>query len=121
METVGNEASSESKTPIASIPFPSVETDMYDNGEYEDEYYDDGYNPYVITYCYSIIICSVLVIKSLPPYEELSPEHRRRCLLPPKPEGVPKYTLVLDLDETLVHCWMDYNGPHDLIFPVSEE
>ena len=66
-------------------------------------------------------MCSVIIIKSLPPYEKLSSEHRRRSLLPPKPEGAPKYTLVLDLDETLVHCWMDHNEAHDLVFSVSKK
>lgn len=67
---------------------------------------------------YPFLTSSVLIIKSLPPYESLSSSYRRKRLLPPKPEGTPAYTLVLDLDETLVHCSMEKIGTPDLVFPV---
>ena len=46
-----------------------------------------------------------------------------RCLpvLPPKAAGAPRATLVLDLDETLVHCSMEPIVSPNLVFPVDWE
>jgi len=56
-------------------------------------------------------------IRSLPPLtEEML---ARSCSLPPKSPDHPRQTLVLDLDETLVHCTtLPIQNP-DLIFPVD--
>lgn len=43
----------------------------------------------------------------------------RKPVLPPKKPGAPKYTLVLDLDETLVHCSIETHTKCDLVFPVN--
>lgn len=42
----------------------------------------------------------------------------RTARLPPKAKDAPKHTLVLDLDETLVHCSVEPVKEYDLIFPV---
>ena len=58
-----------------------------------------------------------LFIKHLPPYpmvESLRPP----ITLPPKDESAPPVTLVLDLDETLVHCTVEPTPDADLQFPV---
>jgi CTD small phosphatase-like protein 2 len=62
-------------------------------------------------------------IKALPPYDLV----RRRgkmatAALPPKRDGDPEKTIVLDLDETLVHCTVEGDGsapPPDMTFPVT--
>jgi len=58
-----------------------------------------------------------LFIANLPPLWSLSP--RPRVKLPPKKNGDPKMTLVLDLDETLVHCSTEPLSGAELIFPVT--
>eukprot|EP00535_Pseudo-nitzschia_heimii_P009075 CAMPEP_0197191936 /NCGR_PEP_ID=MMETSP1423-20130617/24272_1 /TAXON_ID=476441 /ORGANISM="Pseudo-nitzschia heimii, Strain UNC1101" /LENGTH=436 /DNA_ID=CAMNT_0042644729 /DNA_START=95 /DNA_END=1405 /DNA_ORIENTATION=+ len=57
-------------------------------------------------------------IKSLPDYEEVKsfcPTDR----LPGKDEDAPPISLVLDLDETLVHCTVEAVDDADLTFPVE--
>ncbi|KAJ0402251.1 hypothetical protein P43SY_008243 [Pythium insidiosum] len=59
-----------------------------------------------------------MFIKSLPKYEELVPNGRVPAL-PVKTKHTPNICLVLDLDETLVHCTVDeVENPH-LQFPVN--
>ena len=77
---------------------------------------DDGkedFNPY-------------LFIKCLPPYRRALPPgwSSRPKALPPRPRGpaaarVPPLCLVLDLDETLVHCTVEPTPDADLTFPVE--
>lgn len=57
-------------------------------------------------------------IQSLPPYQEVSYLRPAVCL-PPKDPQAPPITLVLDLDETLVHCSVEPVPDADLIFPVD--
>jgi len=57
-------------------------------------------------------------IKSLPPYDDVKsfcPTDR----LPAKDEDSPPISLVLDLDETLVHCTVEAVDDADLTFPVE--
>jgi len=86
-----------------------------DDVESEDEHLveDDGssqesedeFNPYVF-------------IKSLPPYDLVAPL-RPPVALPPKAKDAPPISLVLDLDETLVHCTVEPVEDADLVFPVD--
>ena len=78
-----------------------VEDDGSSQGSEEDE---DEFNPYVF-------------IKSLPSYELVAPL-RPPIALPPKAKDSPPISLVLDLDETLVHCTVEPIDDADLVFPV---
>jgi TFIIF-interacting CTD phosphatase-like protein len=89
---------------------------LNDNGddEQEEEEYDDDeddedeFNPYMF-------------IKSLPPYEyALPPGWRSRPkALPPADSESHPICLVLDLDETLVHCTVEPVADADMVFPVE--
>eukprot|EP00948_MAST-09A_sp_MAST-9A-sp1_P001522 g1522.t1 len=80
------------------------EGDEYDEEEEEDE---DAFDPYAF-------------IKSLPPYEDVLREIGvREPRLPRMSRALrDRHTLVLDLDETLVHCSISPITDYDLTFPV---
>ena len=79
------------------------EDDASDASEYSED--SEEFNPY-------------LFIKSLPPYEVVK-SLRPPIALPPKKDDAPPITLVLDLDETLVHCTVEPVDNADLTFPVK--
>lgn len=82
-----------------------VETDECSSQGSEEIEDEEEFNPYAF-------------IKSLPDYEDvkgLCPADR----LPAKDEDAPPITLVLDLDETLVHCTVEQVDDADLTFPVD--
>lgn len=68
----------------------------------EDEEYEE-FDPYAF-------------IAQLPPLPE--EERKRVPVIPPRPRGSYKPTLVLDLDETLVHCSTEPLDCADITFPV---
>ena len=75
----------------------------------EEEEEEEEFNPY-------------LFIKCLPPYEHVIgglPGWSTRTVLPPKSPSDPPVTLVLDLDETLVHCTVDPVEDPDMVFAVE--
>lgn len=81
------------------------EEEYYDDEEEDDE---DEFNPYMF-------------IKSLPPYEYALPpgwRSRPKALPPADPNSHP-ICLVLDLDETLVHCTVEPVADADMVFPVE--
>ena len=109
--------------PEASITSPAEEDegeahDYHESSKEEDEddedeededsqasYEEDEFNPYVF-------------IKSLPAYDLVAPL-RPPIALPPKSSTAPPISLVLDLDETLVHCTVEPVSDADLVFPVD--
>lgn len=60
-------------------------------------------------------------ISSLPPHSSIVPDMSKICLPPPAEcrQSQQKPTLVLDLDETLVHCTVEPIEKPDLVFPVT--
>lgn len=74
-----------------------------DEDDYEYEY--EEFNPYFF-------------IKMLPPYASVAPRVPRICL-PGKRVTSPDINLILDLDETLVHCSVDPIHDADVQFPVA--
>lgn len=94
------------KLHIDAAPGSSVTEEGYDDDEEEE------FNPY-------------LFIKCLPPYQHAIPSGwtSRPKALPPLDYAVlppiPPICLVLDLDETLVHCTVEPVANADMIFPVE--
>ena len=70
----------------------------------DDEDYEE-FNPYFF-------------IKTLPPYKQAVPKPRP-FMLPAKARNAPRLMLLLDLDETLVHCSVEPIPNPDLTFPVD--
>lgn len=65
-----------------------------------------------------MITASYLIMHMVPPYESIPKSQLRYNLLPPKAADLPSHTLVLDLDETLVHCYLDKPDKFDISFQV---
>jgi hypothetical protein len=61
-------------------------------------------------YC-RVVVAWLQVLDALP--------YGMPCMLPPKSPGDERKTLVLDLDETLVHCSIDGATPFDWKFDVE--
>jgi CTD small phosphatase-like protein 2 len=102
-DNVGDEEEDEEHETLKSdVDLAGTEI-WYDDDKVEEEEVDDDeyeFNPYQF-------------IKNLPAREPAT------CsLLPPKAETDTRLTLVLDLDETLVHCSTEPLGGADLVFPV---
>jgi len=82
-----------------------------DDVDEEDEWDDYDFDPWDF-------------IKSLPPLEEVDGGKwlgRPPALPPRKPSQRKRLTLVLDLDETLVHCDVNKMDKYDYLFPVALE
>mmetsp|Transcript_25983 Transcript_25983/g.49015 ORF Transcript_25983/g.49015 Transcript_25983/m.49015 type:complete len:337 (+) Transcript_25983:41-1051(+) len=90
------------QTPANEKMNPPVQQAVQHEEEEEEEELEE-FNPY-------------LFIKQLPRYESVRIEGK--ICLPPK-TSPHRTTLVLDLDETLVHCTVDPVPNADMIFPVT--
>jgi hypothetical protein len=104
--TASHEEEEEEEEPEAE-PEPQEEEEepvIDDDGSSQGSLDEDEFNPYVF-------------IKSLPAYDLVAPL-RPPIALPPKRKDAPLISLVLDLDETLVHCTVEPVDDADLVFPV---
>ena len=100
------------ETPTEVQPTSSSENENeshsphYPHEEDEDAYDDEEeFNPY-------------LFIKCLPSYSQVVPYPKAKICLPPQDVNGPPISLVLDLDETLVHCTVEPIPDADMVFPV---
>ncbi|KAF0703781.1 Aste57867_7539 [Aphanomyces stellatus] len=71
-----------------------------------------------LQFCAHEIIGRFYFMKTLPHYDEVK-ELARPVALPAKHREAPKICLVLDLDETLVHCTIDDLPQADMKFPIE--
>ena len=65
-----------------------------------------------------VVTDRLFIVGTLPPFETIYLTPRTSFALQPKSSTQPKYTLVLDLDETLVHCVMEPIEHYDIAFNV---
>jgi hypothetical protein len=79
--------------------------DEDDDDEDDDDDDADEFNPYYF-------------IKHLPAYHHVVSDPTLKIHLPPKDPSDPPISLVLDLDETLVHCTIEPIPDPDMTFPV---
>lgn len=98
-------AVNEDERPLEEQDATLVEADDASSQGSEDEE-EDEFNPYAF-------------IKSLPNYEDVKSLSPPNPVLPPKDNDAPPISLVLDLDETLVHCTTEEVANADLTFPVE--
>ena len=105
-------------TPDEALLSTSVldESNIIDEEEMEED--SEYIDPWVY---FDTFIPSFLLMKEVPRYS-LIPKYRlKHDLLPPKSPDVPSHTLILDLDETLVHCYLDKPEKYDISFQIEEE
>jgi len=107
-ETAKNSVISPSSSPELAVTVDNKTSDddvtLQEDPSSDVDDDDEEFNPY-------------LFIKSLPKYEYV--EHLCPSVaLPEKEPNAPPITLVLDLDETLVHCTVEPTRDSDLTFPV---
>jgi len=98
---VENTQKEEIKDEIEDYPMIDDEDDDIEDDDVDDYEEYEEFDPFDF-------------IRSLPPLEPY-----REPILPPKQENDPKITLVLDLDETLVHCTTTEMEDCDVSFPVE--
>ena len=68
--------------------------------------------------CRFWLFIRMLIMKTLPDYSTLDKAILPTHILPPKSMDAPAFTMVLDLDETLVHCVMEPIAEYDKKFSV---
>jgi hypothetical protein len=91
----------------SSLSDGSISLDIESSSDIEDTNdHEDEFNPY-------------LFIKTLPSYSLVVSNPCEKICLPPKAMTDPPISLVLDLDETLVHCTVEPIHDADMVFPVT--
>ena len=102
------------KAPLSTEVVRVDDSLLCEEEDFDEELDDETYS----CCCFPFLICRMIIIKTLPPYDSLDSSLKQTHLLPPKDPNVSPYTLVLDLDETLVHCVMEPIEVYDTTFDV---
>lgn len=102
-KTESDSESSSSDDLVEELHHVLKDNDSYSDSE-QDDYYEEEFDPYTF-------------IASLPSPEKL-PLPTQTNILPKRSSKDKRKTLVLDLDETLVHCSLEKIDNPDVIFKV---
>jgi CTD small phosphatase-like protein 2 len=117
VEDIDDSQDTSNKTSVTDLASDEVLSEV--SSDVPDKRVESVYDPYTFDEDETEIETDFdpfFFIANLP--EPTSEQLQRPPCLPPKEEGAPKITLVLDLDETLVHCSTEPISSAELIFPV---
>lgn len=100
-----NKDSYEQHTSVQHEEGNDINLDQHESIDDDASDDEEEFNPY-------------LFMKTLPRYSTVVPNPHAKICLPLKDPCDPPITLVLDLDETLVHCTVEPIPDADMVFPV---
>jgi len=112
-EEEGDDGEGVSMAAAASVDLSCEEKSLVGAEEESYEYNDEEEDSEEVDYDYSQSFDPFYFIKNLPPLETCVPAYRKNLLPKQTRQSQNKKTLVLDLDETLVHSSLENELPQD--------